>query len=61
MDSLKGGGVKNDMSKVLNGWKKDRWISVVWMKDNGSWLLLSSLVFGLSLAFMVSTFTAVGL
>lgn len=61
MDSLNGARVKNDMSNVLNGRKKDRWISVVWMKDNGSWLLLNCLVLGLSVAFMVSTFAAVGL
>lgn len=48
MDFVKGAGVKNDMPKVLNGRKKDRWITVVWMKDNASWLLLNSLVLGFS-------------
>lgn len=38
-----------------------RQISVVWMKDHDSWLLLNSLVFRLFVAFIVSTFTAVGL
>lgn len=59
MDSSKGTEVKNGMSNVLNGWKKDRWISVVGMKDSASWLLLNGLVLGLSEAFIVSTFTAV--
>lgn len=61
MDSSKRTGVKNGMSNVLNGWKKDRWISVVGMKDSASWLLLNGLVLGLLEAFIVFTFTAVRL